>query len=247
MTVVAIMQPYLFPYVGYFHLLRACDYFVVFDDVQMPDPGYVNRNRLIVGRVPKWFTLPVKRDSHLSPLANRRYLLDTSWCAKLQRTIEYNYPSHNQLNVSALVELLHPDVHKHFGVVEVNTSTILATLAFLGITPPTIVRSSEICAPMSTPAARLIRITQELGSNEYVNLPGGKSLYNRRQFEDAGVRLGFIVPRPEPYPQRADSFVPWMSILDLIASTDEKRRHAVLDAYSVEFGAESVWDSSAEM
>jgi hypothetical protein len=31
---IAIMQPYLFPYIGYFQLLNAVDLFVIFDDVQ---------------------------------------------------------------------------------------------------------------------------------------------------------------------------------------------------------------------
>lgn len=235
MAAVAIMQPYLFPYVGYFHLLKACDYFVILDDVQMPNPGFVNRNRLLVGGVPKWFTLPVKRDSHLLQLANRRYLLDGSWCAKLQRTIEHYYPRGGRSDVFDLVGLLHPDRQESSGIVEVNEATISATIVAVGLTPPTVVRSSEIGVPSSSASERLIRITQELGANEYVNLPGGRSLYDRRQFENAGVRLGFVVSHPEPYPQPTGSFVPWMSILDVIANTDEGGRRAVLDAFSIDF------------
>ena len=33
---IAIMQPYLFPYIGYFSLIRNTDYFVFFDVTVLP-------------------------------------------------------------------------------------------------------------------------------------------------------------------------------------------------------------------
>ena len=55
----AIMQPYLFPYIGYFQLLDAADRFVVYDDVQFIKGGWINRNRLLVNGQPWLFTVPV--------------------------------------------------------------------------------------------------------------------------------------------------------------------------------------------
>ena len=37
---VAVMQPYFFPYIGYFQLIKSVDKFVFFDDVQF------NKNHL---------------------------------------------------------------------------------------------------------------------------------------------------------------------------------------------------------
>ncbi len=46
MRVTAVMQPYLFPYIGYFQLVAAADEFIFYDDVQYINEGWINRNRL---------------------------------------------------------------------------------------------------------------------------------------------------------------------------------------------------------
>lgn len=230
------MQPYLFPYVGYFHLIQAVDCFVVLDDVRMPSPGFVSRNRLLVGGEPKWFSLPVKRDHRGAPLSSRSYLLDERWVKNTSLTLRHNYSDSNRLDAEELIMRLHPDRQMSPNVVDVNLDALSATLQSLDIRPPTMLRSSQIASPAPNPTARLIRICQELGADTYVNLPGGRALYDRATFAASEIRLGFIDSRPEPYPQRAESFVPWLSILDLIANTDNPIRNDVLSAYSIDFG-----------
>ena len=44
---VGIMQPYFFPYIGYYQLLNFVDIWVIFDDVQYIHRGWVNRNRIL--------------------------------------------------------------------------------------------------------------------------------------------------------------------------------------------------------
>lgn len=56
---VAVMQPYLFPYIGYFQLIHAVDCFVLFDDVNYIVRGWVNRNRILAGEGDLLFTLPL--------------------------------------------------------------------------------------------------------------------------------------------------------------------------------------------
>src|SRR5436190_8297403 len=57
---VAIMQPYFFPYAGYFRLFAASDLFVIYDCVQFPRRGWVHRNKLLdaAGNA-EWLTLPL--------------------------------------------------------------------------------------------------------------------------------------------------------------------------------------------
>ena len=45
---IAVMQPYFLPYIGYWQLLRAVDTFVVLDDVNYINRGWINRNRIAV-------------------------------------------------------------------------------------------------------------------------------------------------------------------------------------------------------
>ena len=41
---VAIMQPYFMPYIGYFQLINAVDKFIIYDDVNYINRGWINRN-----------------------------------------------------------------------------------------------------------------------------------------------------------------------------------------------------------
>lgn len=45
---VAIMQPYFFPYIGYWQLINAVDKFVIYDDVNYINRGWVNRNNILL-------------------------------------------------------------------------------------------------------------------------------------------------------------------------------------------------------
>ncbi|WP_248638492.1 WbqC family protein, partial [Citrobacter koseri] len=56
---IGIMQPYLFPYLGYFQLINAVDQFVIYDDVNYIRQGYINRNTILMGNSPQRFTVAV--------------------------------------------------------------------------------------------------------------------------------------------------------------------------------------------
>src|SRR6185312_5440952 len=74
----AIMQPYLFPYLGYFQLIGCCDTFVIYDDVQFIKNGWINRNRILMNGAAHWLTMPVQRDDHGLPI-NRRHYAGGAW------------------------------------------------------------------------------------------------------------------------------------------------------------------------
>lgn len=54
---IAVMQPYHYPYAGYFRLFAASDLFVIYDDVQFNRRGRVHRYQ----KNDKWITLPIKK------------------------------------------------------------------------------------------------------------------------------------------------------------------------------------------
>ncbi|HAQ27933.1 MAG TPA: hypothetical protein DCQ80_18530, partial [Pseudomonas sp.] len=53
---VSMMQPYLFPYLGYFQLIAHSDAFVLGDDLQYVKASWINRNRVLVNGQPKLLT-----------------------------------------------------------------------------------------------------------------------------------------------------------------------------------------------
>ena len=42
-----IMQPYFFPYLGYFSLIKHADLFILFDTPQFIRHGWIERNRIL--------------------------------------------------------------------------------------------------------------------------------------------------------------------------------------------------------
>ena len=81
---IAIMQPYLLPYIGYFQLVAASDLFVIYDNIQYTKKGWINRNRLLMNGTDKVFTLPLQRasdylevrDRYIAPEFNRSKVLN---------------------------------------------------------------------------------------------------------------------------------------------------------------------------
>ena len=61
---IGIMQPYFFPYIGYWQLIHAIDLFVVGDSVHYIKHGWINRNRILgEGCQPQYFGIEVSHAS----------------------------------------------------------------------------------------------------------------------------------------------------------------------------------------
>jgi hypothetical protein len=71
---VAIMQPYFFPYLGYFQLVQAVDHFVFYDDVMFIKKGWINRNRILMQGNEFLFTIPLEKQSQNKPSGSQRSL-----------------------------------------------------------------------------------------------------------------------------------------------------------------------------
>jgi hypothetical protein len=89
--IASIMQPYLFPYVGYFQLLRNSDIFVAYGDVHYMKGGWINRNNILVNCSPSLLSLPVISASYTLQIKERSYQLDESSIEKVLRKIESAY------------------------------------------------------------------------------------------------------------------------------------------------------------
>jgi len=88
MTKVAVMQPYLFPYLGYIQLINAVDEYVLMDDVSWIKRGWINRNTL---KDEYLFTIPVEKASQNKKI--RDTYIGDGWSKKLNETIKHKYSS----------------------------------------------------------------------------------------------------------------------------------------------------------
>jgi len=88
---VAIMQPYLFPYIGYFQLVEAVDYFVILDEVNFIKRGWINRNRILISNKEHTFTLPLQKASQNKLIKELELFKPDSSKEKLLTTIRHAY------------------------------------------------------------------------------------------------------------------------------------------------------------
>ncbi|WP_435103948.1 WbqC family protein [Arhodomonas sp. AD133] len=196
MTTVAIMQPYLFPYVGYYQLAAKSDIFVFLDDVPFIKRGYIHRNWLVgAGQQPVHFSIPVEKMSQNRNINDHCYVFDGG---KLRRKIVHLYGNSSQYKkISPLVDQV---VHTAGSrvVASVNAESITRTAHIMGL--KTIFLTASEIAPKRNCRGqdRILALCRELGASHYINLPGGKTLYEPHIFREQGVRLQFLESFVEP-------------------------------------------------
>lgn len=88
---IAIMQPYFFPYLGYWQLMNIVDKFVIYDDVNYIKRGWINRNRILVEGKPFYIHVPVVKASQNKIINEMEVFVDSSLRKKELKTIELAY------------------------------------------------------------------------------------------------------------------------------------------------------------
>jgi hypothetical protein len=209
-----IMQPYFFPYIGYFQLIHAVDLFVVYDNVKYTKKGWINRNRYLLDGAAAVFSLPLAagsdsldvRDRYLADSFDRRHFL--ARIAQAYRRAPFFAP------VFAFVEETVGDPERN--LFRFLYRSLQRVCSYLEISTP-LVPSSEIPIDHALRSQeRVLAICKQTGASVYVNPAGGRHLYARDAFARESIELQFLEPRLTPYPQLGDTFVPALSILDVM-------------------------------
>ena len=229
-----VMQPYFFPYLGYFQLIDAVDVFVFYTDVNFVKQSWMNRNS-ILGRDGKLlFSIPLSNGKsgvkiHDVQISQKREV----WEKKFMRTLEYSYRK------AANYEVGYELVRECFSfqgasLAEFNVHSVVTLCQWMGINTK-IVQSSEGYQNRERErVSRLIDICQKEGADCYVNSPGGRSLYTQEDFQQSDIKLRFLEPKLKEYPQSEQkSFVEGISIIDLVMNIRAEEVKALLSGYQI--------------
>lgn len=210
---VAVLQPYLFPYLGTFQLAHRVDRFVFFDDVAFIKKGYIHRNAILLDGQAHAFTAPVKSISQNRTIAQHEYVGDWQPLLALLRRAYAKAPHFEP--VFALVQqvLLDPDEN----VARKNARSMAAVFGYLRL-PFDLGFSSAHALPTELRASARVRaVCRAEGAATYLNPAGGRALYEAADFAADHLALRFCAMRPGlRYPQPAPVFVPNLSMLDLL-------------------------------
>lgn len=216
MTTIAVMQPYFFPYLGYFRLMAAADLFVVYDCVQFPRRSWVHRNRF-----PRhdgeldWLTLPLCKASQ-DTLIRDLHFADHASDEMRQRMarfpdLKWHLERQSPLAMAAVNCFGTPSTYL--------TRTLKQVTEALGIHIP-FMHSTKLAIPTGLRGQdRILAIVEALGGTRYINAPGGRELYDQTTFQQHGITLKFL----EPYQGDMTSMLGRM-LLEPVASLHEELR-----------------------
>jgi len=232
---VAIMQPYCFPYIGYFQLVNAVETFVFLDDVNYIKRGWINRNRILINGEPNWINIPCRKISQNRMIKDTQVLVDDTWKYKELKKIELAYrraPFYHEV-ISLLQKCFFSG---QVDIASFASFSVMEVVNYLGRGPKFMWSSREFGDTQHLKGSdRLIEIAKRVGAEFYINPIGGTELYSREKFEKAGIQLRFLKSNEDiRYPQfREDTFVPWLSIIDVLMFNQRDAVSSLLSRYDL--------------
>lgn len=230
---IAIMQPYFFPYLGYFQLIHSVDKFVFYDDVNFMKKGWVNRNNILLKGKAHLFSLPLRKASQNRKINEIEVSSISEWAKKFLQSLELNYKKAPYFyEVFSLVsDVLRPEVTT---VSEAAMLSVEKVSDYLGLEREFIVASQSHGNRKKGRLDSLIDICQSERANEYVNAPGGRTLYEAQDFNAFNIGLYFLEPVISEYRQFEDPFVPALSIIDVLMFNSVAETNKMIANYSIE-------------
>ena len=226
------MQPYFFPYIGYWQLIHAVDRFVIYDDVNYMKGGWINRNRILINGGPTYITVPLQRASPNKRICDISVQSSTVWRDKLARSIKIAY-SQSPCFVEAFPVIETVIQYESDNLSEYLANQLRTLSAFIGIQTEFVLNSRSYRNNGLTGQERVIDICKHEDANTYINAQGGQGLYDRGTFAQSGLDLKFLIPSPVKYKQFGGTCVPWLSIVDVMMFNSKSQLRTLLDKYEL--------------
>ena len=228
---IGIMQPYFMPYIGYWQLMAAVDRYVVYDNIQYSKGGWINRNRMLQNGKDVLFTIPLKKDSDYLDVCQREISSNFDQ-QKLLNQIVQNYRK------APFFEEIYPIIHQCVICDEVNLFnyifySLIQIRKILKIESDLIVSSQLPINHDFKGQDKVLAICKEMKANQYVNAIGGQELYDKKVFEDQGIKLNFLRSNVVSYSQYKNDFVSNLSIIDVLMFNGGERTRQLLKEYTL--------------
>jgi hypothetical protein len=228
----AIMQPYFFPYLGYFQLIFAVDLFIIYDNIQYTKQGWINRNRILRNGKAVTLSLPLKGASDYSDVRDRQISSDFDRDKLLNRIGAAYRKAPFFAGTYALIEsILMQEENNLFRFLD---HSLRRTCAHVGVSTQFRVSSGISIDHNKKKHDKVLALCRAVGTSTYINAIGGLQLYSSDEFFARGITLQFIKAKPCEYCQFGDTFVPMLSIIDvLMFNSIEQVRSFIMDGYEL--------------
>jgi len=229
------MQPYFFPYIGYFSLIKHVDKFIVSDEPQMINNGWIHRNR-VLKPIEGWYYIrvPLIKYHHDTKIKNIQIRNTENWKSKIIDQLgHYKKKAAYYYNVISLIKNVFENTF--LSIVELNVAALIATCNYLNIQ-----FTYDILSELDIDLSAIKEagdwgkcICHELGYTNYINPIGGKILYSPDDYRKEGIDASFIKHNLPPYDQKNDSFIEGLSIVDVMMFNSPEEINEMLDDYEI--------------
>ncbi len=228
---IGIMQPYFFPYLGYWQLLGAVDRYVVYDDVTYIKGGWINRNNILLNGQAHLITLPLEQSSSFKNINEIDVTHNNKQREKILKTLEAAYkkaPFYNSIFSRISDIILNSKT-----ISELNYRSIRYIKEYLGLSTEIILSSNLEKDNELKAQDKVISINKMLGSDTYYNAIGGMELYDKQSFANEGLKLFFLKMDNIEYKQFKNDFVPNLSIIDVLMFNSAEEVNDLLSMYKL--------------
>ena len=226
------MQPYFFPYIGYWQLMNAVDKYVIFDDVNYINKGWINRNRILVNGQPNFFNIPLIGASQNKLINEIEINKNDKGYLKTLRTIEMAYK--RAPFFTEVFELFESVIqYDENNLAKYLKNSIEVVSKYLSIDTEFLL-SSEIEKDCTLKGQeKILEICKKLGGTEYYNSIGGQELYDKENFKNQNIELWFLKTNEICYKQFENEFHSNLSIIDVMMFNSKGDIQKMLQEYEL--------------
>lgn len=230
-----IMQPYFFPYLGYYSLIYYTDRFILFDAVQFIQKGWIERNRILKpGPGWQYISVPLEKHKRETLINEIRIRNNENWRERIIRQLEH-YKKRAPFYEDTIALIKRALDIETDSIVKLNANILLVTCDYLGFNP-----SLDIFSEMNIdieeikgPGDWALNISHALNADEYTNPSSGYEIFNPHNFSEKGISLRFISNNLSKYKQRRGTFEPALSIIDVLMFNSRDETRSLINDFKV--------------
>lgn len=229
-----MMQPYFFPYLGYWQLMNSVDEYILYDDVNYIKGGWINRNKIKTNGSEVILGLQIKKASQNKKINELELAMTDLDKERLVNKVKsaYGKAPNAKVVLELFKDIVYCDINNLAEFLEYSNRKIAE---FMGIKTLILSATKLQLDHTAKGQERVINTCLERGASKYINAIGGKELYDKQSFMEAGIQLEFLrMDSDIVYPQGKGEFIPSLSILDVLMYNNEEEVRELLKRYTLE-------------
>ena len=229
------MQPYYFPYLGYFGLIKHSDMFIIGDNVQFMKGGWISRNRVLKQEDGwQYIGVPISKHPMKTVIKDVKICDSEPWQEKVfKQLVHYKRKAPYYEDVIQLIR--NAFIYRTESISNLNTHLLAEVCKYIGI-PFKRMAFADIgfsIDNVDAPDEWALKICKAIGADTYVNPPGGIEFYDRNKYAKAGINLQFLKVNLRPYNQGREFFEVGLSIIDVMMFNSPQEIQMMLDDYEL--------------